>query len=286
MPKQITLDKQWIYQQHFEKNRSIPDIARELKVSAETVRKNLIRLGYCPRDDRINYKNIFTKKYLEDEYVNKGRFAEDIAKENNVTADAVRRHLMKHNIPIRDDRIGKFSKILTKQYLIKEYVENKKSAVQIAEELGISKNSRTIISRALNVYGIKDRNPAPLLRTNKNYVGWKGYKELSGTLYNKYKRGAEKRGLEFNVTPQFLWDLFIKQNRKCALSGIEIYFSKTEGRKRDTKEITASLDRIDSNKGYTEDNVQWVHKKVNTMKMQMEEKEFISFCKEIAKYNS
>ena len=46
---------------------------------------------------------------------------------------------------------------------------------------------------------------------------------------------------------------------------------------------TASLDRIDSTKGYIEGNVQWVDKIVNAMKWNIPEKYFIEICKTIAK---
>jgi hypothetical protein len=45
------------------------------------------------------------------------------------------------------------------------------------------------------------------------------------------------------------------------------------------------LDRIDSSKGYTIDNVQWVHKIVNIMKHDVEEKEFFNWCKLITERN-
>ena len=45
---------------------------------------------------------------------------------------------------------------------------------------------------------------------------------------------------------------------------------------------TASLDRIDSNKGYTKDNVQFVHKDINWMKQDFEQNKFIEYCKKVA----
>jgi len=48
---------------------------------------------------------------------------------------------------------------------------------------------------------------------------------------------------------------------------------------------TASLDRIDSTKGYTIDNVQWVHTIVNRMKWNTDENEFIKWCDDIYEYN-
>ena len=67
-------------------------------------------------------------------------------------------------------------------------------------------------------------------------------------------------------------------------TGIDIGFPKAWGAKSKT-EITASLDRIDSNKGYIKNNVQWVHKHINTMKMHMTDREFIDMCKKVAKHN-
>lgn len=44
---------------------------------------------------------------------------------------------------------------------------------------------------------------------------------------------------------------------------------------------TASLDRIDSSKGYIEGNVQWVHKYVNVMKWDFSMEEFLDICRKI-----
>ena len=49
--------------------------------------------------------------------------------------------------------------------------------------------------------------------------------------------------------------------------------------------MTASLDRIDSSKGYIKGNVQWVHKEFNKMKLDLLDKEFIDICKLVHKYH-
>ena len=49
---------------------------------------------------------------------------------------------------------------------------------------------------------------------------------------------------------------------------------------------TASLDRIDSEKGYVAGNVHWVHKTVNKMKMEFSVDDFVSVCKEVAEHKS
>jgi len=47
---------------------------------------------------------------------------------------------------------------------------------------------------------------------------------------------------------------------------------------------TASVDRIDSNKGYIKGNVQFVHKDINLMKNVLNIEYFIEMCKKIAKH--
>jgi len=97
---------------------------------------------------------------------------------------------------------------------------------------------------------------------NKN---WKGYGEISGNFFSRLKRRDRKTKVEFNISIEFLWKLFLKQDRKCALTGLPLQF-KSYSQNRRGSEQTASLDRIDSSKGYIEGNVQWVHKDVNIMK--------------------
>ena len=79
-----------------------------------------------------------------------------------------------------------------------------------------------------------------------------------------------------------LWDLFVKQNGRCALSGIDIRFNKI-GEKHTTQ--TASVDRINSEYGYIINNVRWVHKTVNNMKWELSDDEFLDFCQVITKQN-
>lgn len=116
--------------------------------------------------------------------------------------------------------------------------------------------------------------------------GWTGYGEIPGKDWARIQRECvrgknKERTIEFNLTIQQAWELFLKQNRKCALSGMELKFKENSL----DRTQTASLDRIDSNKGYTIDNIQWVHKDVNYMKMDLPQDRFIKICKEIASYN-
>ena len=67
--------------------------------------------------------------------------------------------------------------------------------------------------------------------------------------------------------------MFLKQNKKCALTGLDIWFGiSTKEKTHGKKEQTASLDRIDSSKGYTKDNV-LEHTKVCKEKIKHDELE-------------
>jgi len=110
--------------------------------------------------------------------------------------------------------------------------------------------------------------------TGSNSVQWTGHNEISGNRWSKIKRNAKKRGIKFNVTIQYVWKLFEKQNRKCKLSGLEITFGKLSN-----QSFTASLDRIDNTKGYVKCNVHWVHKDINRIKSDLDISYFKTLCK-------
>jgi len=117
----------------------------------------------------------------------------------------------------------------------------------------------------------------------------KGYQLISGQYWSTIRNSATTRNLEFNITMEYVWDLYIKQERKCNLSGMEIEFepNSIHNRKIDNRtKKTASLDRIDSSLGYIEGNVQWVHKDINRMKNKYNNDYFIEICKKIWEKNS
>ena len=104
----------------------------------------------------------------------------------------------------------------------------------------------------------------------------KGYYKgvLRKSFVHKYKVNAELRGLAWLVSFDYLADLLIQQDFKCALTGWSIDAMNIKN--------NASLDRIDSKEGYIEGNVQWVVSKVNMMKQQYSQEDFIEVCKAVA----
>lgn len=95
---------------------------------------------------------------------------------------------------------------------------------------------------------------------------------------------VRKKEMENDLTKKFITNLYCKQKGLCAISKIKMKFRKG-GIKYRVNPYRMSIDRIDSSKGYTQDNVQLVCGKANNMKNDMDQDEFILFCKEIAKNN-
>lgn len=98
---------------------------------------------------------------------------------------------------------------------------------------------------------------------------------LRRSFMRKCKVSAELRNIEWDVSFEFLADVLIEQDFKCNLTGWNIDAM-------DAQNNSASLDRIDSSKGYLPDNVQWVHKMVNMCKQQYSQEDFIDMCKAVA----
>lgn len=103
---------------------------------------------------------------------------------------------------------------------------------------------------------------------------FRGIGEIPATYIWSVKRHAKDRGILYEIEDDnYLWELFLLQDRKCALTGLPLDMcSQRQARKGVPN--TASLDRIDSNKNYTKENIQWIHKDVNLMKNHFDEKRF------------
>jgi len=93
---------------------------------------------------------------------------------------------------------------------------------------------------------------------------------------------AKHRGQSFKITIQYAWELFLKQNKKCALSGLPLALSPNS---MAAGASSASLDRIDSSKGYEEGNVQWVHATLNFMKTSLKQEDFVKWCCLVADFS-
>ncbi len=115
----------------------------------------------------------------------------------------------------------------------------------------------------------------------KTSVHWKGYEKISGAEWGSIKEGAIDRHLLLEISIKDIWNQFEKQNGKCALTNLDIDFN----RGKHSKNVylgSASLDRINNNKGYTIDNIWWVHKDINYMKSTFKLQDFLKYIYKIA----
>ena len=109
-------------------------------------------------------------------------------------------------------------------------------------------------------------------------VNYNGTNNFAGRTFSTWMASAKRRGIEWSITKQQVEEKFQKQNGLCALSGI-----KMEPKKNTP--YRPSIDRIDSTKGYFEDNIQFICSRVNVMKNKFNQDEFVRLCGTIHEYN-
>ena len=110
-------------------------------------------------------------------------------------------------------------------------------------------------------------------------INWKGRGTMSGAYWSAVRAKIAKlrrRGIASDLSIDQAWAQFEKQGGLCAYTKMALTFARSLETARSLQ--TASLDRIDSTRGYHVDNIQWVHKVINEMKMDRTHDEFIAFC--------
>ena len=119
-------------------------------------------------------------------------------------------------------------------------------------------------------------------RTGAEHYKWTGCGDISGRYICDLRKHSKQRKFPFKITKEEMWDQFLKQNKLCALTGRPLTFCHG----KDMYKTTASLDRIDSTKGYVRGNVQWVHKDINWFKRDYPQDKFLELCRAVADYKS
>lgn len=90
---------------------------------------------------------------------------------------------------------------------------------------------------------------------------------------------AKRNNLDFDLTFEYIKELWNQQNGICALSGIQMTFLLQDGR----VPTNVSIDKINRLKGYVKGNVQLVCMACNQMKSDLTEDELYYFCQQIVK---
>lgn len=105
-------------------------------------------------------------------------------------------------------------------------------------------------------------------------------------LYNDLKYNAKNRNIKVEITIDDIKQLYNKQTGLCALSMFRMTHNKqpNDSSTHINNKFNISVDRIDSSKDYTIDNIQLVCAIVNIIKYNMGTNEFIDVCKKICKH--
>ncbi len=139
--------------------------------------------------------------------------------------------------------------------------------------------------RCCIIYNNKHHIPSEKQIENRKNIG--KYSDNKKDEYSKFRytfRNARKRYKEFNLTLDYLKEVWEKQNGICPYTGLHLilpsYTSSCDIIYR------ASLDRIDSSLGYIIGNVQFVSTPINFMKSTMSDLQTKQFLKQISDYTS
>lgn len=120
---------------------------------------------------------------------------------------------------------------------------------------------------------------------------YSGGKYLTGEEFSNIRQNASVRNINFNITIQDIEEIYEEQDKKCSLTGVDLVFNTTavngDQTKIGNKRIingNASVDRINSNKGYEKNNIEILHKDINKAKWSKSKEEFIKLCCDVADY--
>jgi hypothetical protein len=110
-------------------------------------------------------------------------------------------------------------------------------------------------------------------------------KKIYKDMYHNAEKRAKKLDIELKV--EDIHELYEKQNGLCAISGLKLTHETYAYKDKEhiINRLNISIDRINSNLGYSKNNVQLVAAIVNRMKTDLPDSEFIKICSIISENN-
>jgi len=184
----------------------------------------------------------------------------------------------------QDKKTGKFLKgherkdLKSKEKEIIELYKSGKSTWFIAKKFNCDHSSIMYRLKRANIT-IRPQS----YYTNEKHGHWKGCGSLDGRYWGSIKQAAKVRNITVEISIEDAWELFKKQHSRCSLSGTKLDFDRALGN-GEYYRGNASLDRIDSSKGYVKDNIQWIDKDINKMKNDLPQDKFLKLCETITKW--
>jgi hypothetical protein len=209
-------------------------------------------------EDKVSRLKLLVEKDLTDQ---------QIAQEIGVSKQAI---LAKRTKLFLNKRSGKFSLLS-----LSEKIKITRDRNAKYQKKAILKNPQKFKDKWIE-QGNKYRNKIIIgFQQNEREPYWK-YRLI------RIKKNAIKRKIEFNLSISDLENIWLKQKGRCFYSDIDLKPFVT-GESWANKEKLISVDRIDPNKGYEKNNIQFTSHSINTAKLEMSHTDFINLCKKVSK---
>lgn len=191
-----------------------------------------------------------------------------------------KRHGLYQETPKHDLGGKRFGSLVAESTVRRRYVDDRRWFWKCACDCGRTAE----VSADMLLAGRTRSCGCSLRRSGSLSPLWRGICGVPRHYWARILQGARVRNLAVTVSFEYAAKLLEAQGYKCALTGVPIVFQS--GRRTSwSGQWTASLDRITSSRGYVPGNLQWVHKDINQMKMNLENDEFIAMCQLVTKHS-
>lgn len=121
--------------------------------------------------------------------------------------------------------------------------------VKNIEEFNVGKKTKYNTSKFICSVCEKDYQYDHKYRTIENFLR---------SLVNGVKGRCRARSIKFDINFDCINKLYIEQNGRCLLTGIKLELKKPKDNNSRPFPFSPSIDRIDSNKGYTKNNIRLI----------------------------
>lgn len=245
-------------------NNHVGNLSAEKRLPDTRPRKQRVSFFDFLRDARLAHGDRY--EYKEESFISIGNKITVVCKKHGEFRQGARDHTAGHGCWKCHSEKSKTWSEQEDQYLKENYsILGPNSCA-----LNLKKTRSACASRAVSLGITKKASYREAHPNVPNHI-WRG---LLSRL-NKIERG--KRA-ELDFTVDFVWELFQRQNGKCALTGFDLAMGENAAKN------TVSIDRINSQEGYLKNNTQLVHKDVNRIKNYYGEKYFYQICKAVTNY--
>ena len=132
-----------------------------------------------------------------------------------------------------------------------------------------TEENKTILEKALEI------NPKKFIGGENKILSEEG--KILRAMKEFTRRIRRRKKFEYEINPNDLFKIWIEQEGKCPYTKVSLVLPFNENYDLVSKNYKASLDRKNSRKPYSIDNVQFVSISVNFLKNDMSDNEIIEF---------